>query len=125
VAVLDAFSVRAAATAYDVRVRYGWAVVLVAALLPIAPTPVLAGHAAPVPGFFTSGQSAQYVHDGPSVLSGNPRGGSASFTAMGWDNATGQGDSSRQILTRCYRRKRARAVVSTLLHQVGKMNRFV
>jgi hypothetical protein len=91
VAVLLAFSVSAATTVCDVRVRYGWAVVLVAALLPVAPTPVLAGHAAPVPGFFTSGQWAQYVHAGQSVLSGNPRGGSASFTAMGWDNATGQG----------------------------------
>jgi hypothetical protein len=91
IAILLAFSVRAAATAGGVRVRYGWAVVLVAALLPIAPTPVLAGHAAPVPGFFTSGQWSQYVHDGQSVLSGNSRGGSASFTAMGWDNATGQG----------------------------------
>ena len=90
-AVLLAFSVRAAATARDVRVRYGWTVVLVAALLPIAPTPVLAGPAAPVPGFFTSGQWARYVPDGQSVLSGNPSGGSASFTAMGWDNATGQG----------------------------------
>jgi hypothetical protein len=29
-------------------------------------------------------------------------------------------DSSRQSLTRCYHRKRARAVVFTLLHQVGK-----
>ncbi len=96
VAVLLAFSVRAVsvhpgATASDGRVRYGWAVVLVAALLPIAPTPVLAGPAAPVPGFFTSGQWRQYVHDGQSVLSGNPSGGSAAFTAMGWDNATGQG----------------------------------
>jgi hypothetical protein len=91
VAVLLAFSVRAAATACDLRVRYGWAVVLVAALLPIAPTPVLAGPAAPVPGFFTSGQWAQYVHDGQSVLSGDPSGGSAAFTAMRWDNATGQG----------------------------------
>jgi hypothetical protein len=91
VAVLLAFSVRAAAAACDVRVRYGWAVVLVAALLPIAPTPVLAGPAAPVPGFFTSGQWAQYVHDGQSVLSGDPSGGSAAFTAMRWDNATGQG----------------------------------
>jgi hypothetical protein len=91
VAVLLAFSVRAAATACDVRVRYYWAVVLVAALLPIAPTPVLATTAAPVPGFFTSGQWGQYVHDDQSVLYGNARGGSASFTAMGWDNATGQG----------------------------------
>jgi hypothetical protein len=91
VAVLLAFSVRAAAAACDVRVRYGWAVVLVAALLPIAPTPVLAGPAAPVPGFFTGGQWAQYVHDGQSVLSGDPSGGSAAFTAMRWDNATGQG----------------------------------
>ncbi|MGH3283417.1 MAG: hypothetical protein ACRDPD_01810 [Streptosporangiaceae bacterium] len=90
-AILLAFSVRAAATACDVRVRYGWAAVLVAALLPIAPTPVLAGPAAPVPGFFTSGQWSQYVPDGQSVLSGDPSGGSASFTAMGWDNATGQG----------------------------------
>ena len=49
------------------------------------------GHAAPVPGFFTSGQWAQYVHDGQAVLSGNPKGASASFTAMGRDNATGQG----------------------------------
>jgi hypothetical protein len=91
IAILLAFSVRAAATACDVRAWYGWAVVLVAALLPIAPTPVLAGQAAPVPGFFTSGQWRQYVHDDQSVLSGNARGGSASFTAMGWDNATGQG----------------------------------
>jgi hypothetical protein len=65
--------------------------VLAAVLLPIAPTPVLAGPAAPVPAFFTSGQWATYVPDGQSVLSGNPRGGSASFTAMSWDNATGQG----------------------------------
>jgi hypothetical protein len=91
IAILLAFSVRAAATEWDVRVRYGWAVVLVAALLPIAPTPVLAGPAAPVPGFFTSGQWAKYVPDGQSVLAGNPSGGSASFTAMSWDNATGQG----------------------------------
>jgi hypothetical protein len=91
VAVLLAFSVRAAATASHAWLRYGWAVVLLAALLPIAPTPVLAGHAAPVPGFFTSGQWTRYVPDSQSVLSGNPRGGSAAFTAMGWDNATGQG----------------------------------
>ena len=91
VAVLLAFSVRAAATASGAWLRYGWTLVLVAALLPIAPTAVLAGHAAPVPGIFTSGQWAQYVHDGQSVLSGNPSGGSAAFTAMGWDNATGQG----------------------------------
>jgi hypothetical protein len=89
-AVLLAFSVRAAA-ASGAWLRYGWAVVLVAALLPIAPTPVLAGPAAPVPGFFTSGQWAQYVPDGQSVLPGDPSGGSAAFTAMGWDNATGQG----------------------------------
>jgi hypothetical protein len=91
IAILLALSVRAAATEWDVRVRYGWVVVLAAALLPIAPTPVLAGPAAPVPAFFTSGQWAKYVPDGQSVLSGNPRGGSASFTAMSWDNATGHG----------------------------------
>jgi hypothetical protein len=91
IAILLAFSVRAAATECDVRVRYGWAVVLVAALLPIAPTPVLAGPAPAVPGFFTSGRWATYVPAGQSVLSGNPSGGSASFTAMRWDNATGQG----------------------------------
>ena len=91
IAILLAFSVRAAASASGAWLRYGWTLVLAAALLPIAPTPVLAGPAAPVPGFFTSGQWAQYVHDGQSVLSGNPRGGSAAFTAMGWDNATGQG----------------------------------
>jgi hypothetical protein len=91
IAILLAFSVRAAATASGAWLRYGWTLVLVAALLPIAPTPVLAGHAAPVPGFFTSGQWTRYVHDDQSVLSGNPSGGSAAFTAMGWDNATGQG----------------------------------
>jgi hypothetical protein len=90
IAVLLAFSVQAAATASHAWLRYGWTLVLVAALLPIAPTPVLAGPAAPVPGFFTSGQWHHYVPDGQSVLSGNPGGGSASFTAMGWDNATGQ-----------------------------------
>jgi hypothetical protein len=82
--------VQAAATASQAWLRYGWTLVLVAVLLPIAPTPVLAGRAAPVPGFFTSGQWRHYVHDDQSVLSGDARGGSASFTAMRWDNATGQ-----------------------------------
>jgi hypothetical protein len=74
VAVLLSFSVRVAAVVCHVRVRYSWAVMLVAALLPIAPTPVLAAPAAPVPGLFTSGQWRQYVHDDQSVLSGTPSG---------------------------------------------------
>ena len=90
VAILLAFSVRAAATTSDVRLRYGWTLVLVAALLPIAPTPVLVQRAVPVPAFFTSGQWRQYVHDDQSVLSGNASVWNGSLTAMGWDDATGQ-----------------------------------
>lgn len=55
IAILLAFSVRVAASAPAAWLRYGWTLVLVAVLLPIAPTPVLAEPAAPVPGFFTSG----------------------------------------------------------------------
>ncbi len=91
VAILLAFSVRAAATTSDVRLRYGWMLVLVAALLPIAPTPVLAQRAVPVPAFFTSGQWRQYVHDDQSVLSGDASIWRGSLTAMDWDDATGQG----------------------------------
>ena len=91
VAILLAFSVRAAATKSDVRLRYGWMLVLVAALLPIAPTPVLAQRAVPVPAFFTSGQWRQYVHDDQSVLSGDASIWGGSLTAMDWDDATGQG----------------------------------
>ncbi|HJZ00122.1 MAG TPA: glycosyl transferase, partial [Streptosporangiaceae bacterium] len=63
IAILLAFSVDAAATASHAWLRYGWTLVLVAALLPIAPWPVPAERAAPVPGFFTSGQWHQYVPD--------------------------------------------------------------
>ena len=91
VAILLAFSVRAAATTSDVRLRYGWTLVLVAALLPIAPTPVLVQRAVPVPAFFTSGQWRQYVHDDQSVLSGDASLWRGSVTAMDWDDATGQG----------------------------------
>ena len=90
VAILLAFSVRAAATTSDVRLRYGWTLVLVAALLPIAPTPVPVQRAVPVPAFFTSGQWRQYVHDDQSVLSGDPSVWNGSLTAMNWDDATGQ-----------------------------------
>jgi hypothetical protein len=91
IAILLAFSVRAAATTSDARLRYGWTLVLVAALLPIAPTPALVRHAVPVPAFFTSGQWRQYVHDDQSVLSGDPSPWGSWFTAMDWDDATGQG----------------------------------
>src|SRR4029077_5135343 len=63
IAVLLAFSVDAAATASHAWLRYGWAMVLVAALLPIAPTPVLTGPAAPGPGFFPSGQGRPRGHE--------------------------------------------------------------
>ena len=72
------------------RLRYGWTLVLAAALLPIAPTPVPVQRAVPVPAFFTSGQWRQYVHDDQSVLSGDPSVWNGSFTAMDWDDATGQ-----------------------------------
>ncbi|MGH3201000.1 MAG: hypothetical protein ACRDOA_02765 [Streptosporangiaceae bacterium] len=90
IAVLLAFSVQAAATASGAWLRYGWAVVLVAALLPIAPWPVPAERAAPVPGFFTSGQWSQYVPDDESVFAVDSVFWVGSFTTMGWDNATGQ-----------------------------------
>jgi hypothetical protein len=90
VAILLAFSVRAAATTSDVRLRYGSMLVLVAALLPIAPTPVPVQRAVPVPAFFTSGQWRQYVHGDQSVLSGDPGPWGGWFTAMDWDDATGQ-----------------------------------
>jgi hypothetical protein len=90
IAILLAFSVRAAATASDVRLRYGWMLVLAAALLPIAPTPALVERAVPVPAFFTSGQWRQYVQGDESVLSGDA-GWDGSIIAMDWDDATGQG----------------------------------
>ena len=90
IAILLAFSVQAAATASGAWLRYGWMLVLVAALLPIAPTPVLAERAVPVPGFFTSGQWRQYVHGDQSVFAVDAVFWTGSFTTMGWDNATGQ-----------------------------------
>ena len=90
IAILLAFSVDAAATASGAWLRYGWTLVLVAALLPIAPWPVPAERAAPVPGFFTSGQWRQYVPDDESVFAVDSVFWIGSFTTMGWDNATGQ-----------------------------------
>jgi hypothetical protein len=90
IAILLAFSVHAAATASVSWLRYGWTLVLAAALLPIAPTPVLAEPAAPVPGFFTSGQWRQYVPAGQSVFAVNSVFWVGSFSTMAWDNATGQ-----------------------------------
>ncbi len=90
IAILLAFSVHAAATASHAWLRYGRTVVLVAVLLPIAPWPVPAERAAPVPGFFTSGQWRQYVPDDESVFAVNSVFWIGSFTTMDWDNATGQ-----------------------------------
>ena len=90
-AIMLAFSVRAAAATSGVRLRFGWALVLAAALLPIAPTPVLVQRAVTVPAFFTSGQWRQYVQDDQSVLSGDATVWRAAFAAMDWDDATGQG----------------------------------
>jgi hypothetical protein len=90
IAILLAFSVQAAATASHAWLRYGWPLVLAAALLPIAPTPVLTQRAAPVPGFFTSGQWRQYVPDGQSVFAVDSVFWVGSFTTMDWDDATGQ-----------------------------------
>jgi hypothetical protein len=90
IAILLAFSVRAAASASRGWLRYGRTLVLVAALLPIAPTPVLAERAVPVPAFFTSGQWRHYVHDDQSVFAVDSVFWTGSFTTMGWDNATGQ-----------------------------------
>ena len=91
IAVLLAFSVRAAASAPGAWLRHGWTLVLAAALLPIAPTPVPAGPAAPVPAFFTSGQWHQYVDSDQSVYVVDSVFWIGSFTTMDWDNATGQG----------------------------------
>jgi hypothetical protein len=91
IAILLAFSVRAAAAAASPGwLRYGWTLVLVAALLPIAPTPVPAGRAVPAPGFFTSGQWRHYVPDDQSVFAVDSIFWTGSFTTMDWDNATGQ-----------------------------------
>jgi hypothetical protein len=91
VAILLAFSVHAAAAAGSAAwLRYGWALALAAVLLPIAPTPLLAARAAPVPAFFTTGQWRQYVHGDQSVLSADSRIWTGAFTAMDWDDATGQ-----------------------------------
>ncbi len=90
IALLLAFSVSAAATASRGWLRYGWTLVLAAALLPIAPTPVLVERAAPVPAFFTSGQWRQYVHGDQSVFAVDAVFWTGSFTTMGWDDATGQ-----------------------------------
>jgi hypothetical protein len=90
IAILLAFSVHAAATASHAWLRYGWTLVLAAALLPIAPWPVPAERAAPVPGFFTSGQWRPYVPDDESVFAVDSVLWIGSFTTMDWDNATGQ-----------------------------------
>jgi hypothetical protein len=90
IAILLAFSVRAAATAPDARLRCGWMVVLAGALLPIAPTSIPVKPAVPVPAFFTSGQWRQYVPAGESVLSGDVS-WDGEIIEMDWDNATGQG----------------------------------
>ena len=91
VAILLAFSVHAAAAAGSAAwLRYGWALAAAAVLLPIAPTPLLAARAEPVPAFFTTGQWRQYVHGDQSVLSADSRIWTGAFTAMDWDDATGQ-----------------------------------
>jgi hypothetical protein len=90
IAILLAFSVRAAATTSNVGLRYGWMLVLVAALLPIAPTPVPVKRAAPVPAFFTSGQWREYVRGDQSVLSADVS-WDGELAAMDWDDATAQG----------------------------------
>ena len=90
IAILLAFSVSAVATTSHTWLRYGWTLVLAAALLPIAPTPVLVARAAPVPAFFTTGQWRQYVRDGQSVFAVDAVFWDGSFTTMDWDDATGQ-----------------------------------
>jgi hypothetical protein len=90
IAILLAFFVQAAATASRAWLRYGWTLVLAAALLPIAPTPVLTARAQPVPGFFTSGQWRRYVPGDQSVFAVDSVFWAGSFTTMDWDNATGQ-----------------------------------
>jgi hypothetical protein len=95
IAILIAFSVRAASvhtgtTTSHAWLRYGWPLVLTAALLPIAPTPVPATPAAPVPAFFTSGQWRPYVRGDQSVFVVDSVFWTGSFITMGWDNATGQ-----------------------------------
>jgi hypothetical protein len=90
IAILLAFSIHAVATASHAWLRYGWTLVLVAALLPIAPWPVPAERAAPVPGFFTSGQWRQYVPHDDSVFAVDSVFWIGSFTTMDWDTATGQ-----------------------------------
>ena len=91
IAILVGFSVQAAATASAGWLRHGWTLVLITALLPIAPTPVPATWARPVPAFFTSGQWRSYVGDDQSVFAVDSVFWIGSFTTMGWDNATGQG----------------------------------
>ena len=91
VAILLAFSVCAAAASAAAWLRYGWPLVLAAVLLPIAPTPVLAKPAEPVPVFFTSGQWRQYVPGDESVYPADVATWIGSFTTMDADDATGQG----------------------------------
>ncbi len=50
------------------RVRRAWVAVLVVALLPLVPTPVLAGDRAPVPVFFSSGDYRDYVSRGGTLV---------------------------------------------------------
>jgi hypothetical protein len=90
IAILLAFSVSAVAHASHAWLRYGWTLVLAAALLPIAPTPVLAERAPPVPAFLTSGQWRQYVRGDQSVFAVDAVFWVGSFTTMSWDDATGQ-----------------------------------
>ena len=90
IAILLAFSVSAVATTAHPWLRYGWTLVLAAALLPIAPTPVLVERAAPALAFFTTGQWRQYVRDDQSVFAVDAVFWVGSFTTMDWDDATGQ-----------------------------------
>ncbi len=90
-AVLLAFAVDAAAAAPSPWLRYGWAVVLAAVLIPIAPVPVRTEPAVPVPAFFTTGLWRQYVPPGQSLYPADVAAWVPSFTTMDWDDATGQG----------------------------------
>jgi hypothetical protein len=71
-------------------VRYGWLLLLAAALIAIAPRPLPVQPRAAVPAFFASGDWRPYVPPGTSVLSADVSVWYGGIFGMHWGNAAGQ-----------------------------------
>ena len=90
IAILLAFSVSAVATTSHAWLRYGWTLVLAAALLPIAPTPVLAERARRYRRSSPAGSGASTCTMTSRFSPWTPSSGSVRSPRWSWDDATGQ-----------------------------------